>query len=114
MKLTAAPSVFGRPAPRLAPPAKVTDPFYLSREWRDLVSAVKRQRGYVCEEPTCRRDCRAVPRALIGDHIVERADGGADLDPLNIRLLCTACHNRKTARSRGMRAAHGTSSSHAR
>ncbi len=42
-------------------------------------------------------------RGLIGDHIVERKDGGADFDPLNVRLLCAACHNRKTAAARRTR-----------
>lgn len=106
MTLKVAPLYIGRAGAYVAAPVKTTDPFYLSAEWRQLVGLVKRQRGYVCEESTCRRDCRATPRALIGDHIVERADGGADLDPLNIRLLCTACHNRKTARANGMRNAH--------
>ena len=57
----------------------------------------------VCEEAACRKDCSATPRGLIGDHIVERKDGGADFDPLNVRLLCAACHNRKTARERTRR-----------
>jgi 5-methylcytosine-specific restriction enzyme A len=90
-----------RPAGRLAPPAKTVDPFYESAEWRGFVRLIKRQRGYVCE--ACHKDCTATPRGLIGDHIVERRDGGADFDPLNVRLLCTGCHNRKTAAARGAR-----------
>ena len=87
--------------PLVGPAVKTTDPFYLSPEWRRVIQAVKRQRGYVCQQ--CGKDCSVEPRNLIGDHIVERKDGGADLDPLNIRLLCTACHNRKTAGARSVR-----------
>ena len=88
---------------RVDPPAKVADPFYLSPAWREFVRVIKRQRGYICEVPECRKDCSATPRGLIGDHIVERKDGGADFDPLNVMLMCTACHNGKTARERTRR-----------
>lgn len=71
------------------------DKFYQSREWRDFARAVKAQRGYVCE--ACGADMSGNPRALIADHIVERKDGGVDYDPMNTRLLCTSCHNRKTS-----------------
>lgn len=86
---------------RVRPPAKVPDPFYTSTDWRTFVREIKRQRGYVCAE--CRADCTSTPRGLIGDHIIERKDGGADFDPLNVRLLCMACHNRKTATARDRR-----------
>lgn len=95
-----------RPAsPRLSAPEKTADPFYLSAAWRNLVHLVKVQRGYVCEQ--CSADMSSNRRALIGDHIVERKDGGPDLDPLNIRLLCLPCHNRKTAKARMHRARRG-------
>lgn len=113
MRLQAAPGVLAPAPPALKPPVKTTDPFYLSAPWRDLVRTIKHQRGYVCEEPACRRDCTATPWQLIGDHIIERADGGADLDPLNVQLLCATCHNRKTAKARGMRNAHGMPTRHA-
>jgi len=35
----------------LAP--KNCDPFYLSREWRQLVARIKRQRGEACEDRNC-------------------------------------------------------------
>lgn len=89
----------------LAPPAKLVDPFYLSAAWQTLVRTIKRHRGYVCE--ACGRDCTATPRGLIGDHVIERKDGGADLDPLNIRLLCAGCHNAKTAGARTRRMGRG-------
>lgn len=102
-RLKALPSRVSSLPPRIVRPEKVVDPFYEAREWREFVRLIKQQRGFVCEEVTCRKDCSATPRGLIGDHIVERKDGGADFDPLNVRLLCTACHNRKTARERTRR-----------
>lgn len=86
------------PKVKVAP--KVADPFYLSVEWRRLVARLKRERGARCER--CGSDHR-----LIGDHVVERRDGGAELDPANVELLCQACHNRKTAAARARRAAGG-------
>lgn len=76
----------------------MADPFYLSRDWRELVGRLKRDRGAFCER------CGSGYR-LIGDHVVELRDGGAPLDPRNVELLCQACHNRKTAQARAARAA---------
>jgi 5-methylcytosine-specific restriction protein A len=84
-------------APRLAPPPKVAEGFYQSKEWRALVARIKRERG-----PWCQR-CGSGNR-VIADHIVERKDGGAELDPNNIELLCAAHHNEKTAKARARRA----------
>lgn len=102
-RLKALPSRVSSLPSRIVRPEKVVDPFYESREWREFVREIKRQRGFICEEVGCRKDCSAAQRGLIADHIVERKDGGADFDPLNVRLLCTACHNRKTARERTRR-----------
>lgn len=82
---------------RVRPAPKIADVFYHSREWRALVAAVKRARGAWCQR------CGSGHR-IIGDHVVERKDGGADLDPANIELLCAACHNAKTARAKARRA----------
>ena len=71
-----------------------------SQEACGLVARLKRERGARCER--CGSDHR-----LIGDHVVERRDGGAELDPANVELLCQACHNRKTAAARARRAAGG-------
>lgn len=87
---------------RLRPPAKIADPFYLSPEWKQLASDTKRQRGYRCDG--CDGDFSKRKRQLIADHIIERKDGGAELDPLNIQCLCMACHNKKTAHARLARA----------
>ena len=35
------------------------------------------------------------------DHIQPIAEGGARLDPANLRPLCKPCHSRHTARTRG-------------
>ncbi len=80
-----------------AAPAR-PDGFYQSSPWQRLARSVKEARGYRCEE--CGVDKSDDPRGLIADHVCERKDGGADLDPANIRLLCAACHNAKTAAAR--------------
>src|SRR3546814_20236885 len=76
---------------RAAP--NVAEQFYSSREWRSLVASIKRERGDRCERPGCTTPTQRV----IADHIVERKDGGADLDAGNIELLCFTHHQRKTA-----------------
>lgn len=85
---------------RAAKPApKTADPFYQSAAWRALVDKIKAERGARCQE--CGRDrCR-----IFGDHIRERQDGGADLDPDNVRLLCGSCHTAKTHAARAVRMA---------
>ena len=80
---------------RVAP--KMTDNFYRSPQWVGLVRDVKAMRGRWCEK------CGSGKR-IIADHIIERKDGGADLDHANIMLLCHSCHQAKTARSRAARA----------
>ena len=104
-RLKALPPRIASVSARVSAPAKVADPFYESPAWRGFVREIKRQRGYRCEAVECGRDCSAKPRGLIGDHVVERRDGGADFDPLNVMLLCIACHNSKTARERRRRQA---------
>lgn len=83
---------------RIMPLPKRAERFYQSAEWRALVKAIKRERGAFCER------CGAGGR-IIGDHIVERKDGGAELDRTNIMLMCWPCHNAKTARERAKRVA---------
>ncbi|OQC19047.1 MAG: HNH endonuclease [Planctomycetes bacterium ADurb.Bin069] len=91
---------YGLLPPKVKVAPKVADPFYLSAEWRRLVARLKRERGAACER------CGSGHR-LIGDHVVERRDGGAELDPANVELLCQACHNAKTAKARAARAGRG-------
>lgn len=99
-RLSSAPSRLGAMPPKLRPAPKVAESFYTSPEWRRLVAQVKRERGAYCER------CGSSNR-VIGDHIVERKDGGAELDPSNIELLCHAHHQAKTAQARAARARGG-------
>lgn len=91
------PTLRGMPS-RLVPPPKMAESFYQSKEWRSLVADVKRERGSYCER------CGSSER-VTADHIVERKDGGADLDKSNIELLCHRHHAAKTAEARRKRAA---------
>lgn len=78
---------------------KVADSFYSSTEWRSLMRDIYARRGRWCE------DCGAGGRGvrLYGDHIKEIRDGGAKLDPMNVRIRCAKCHGRKTAIERARR-----------
>lgn len=96
-RLKSLPPMLAPMPPRLKPMPKVADSFYQSAAWRVLAGQIKRERGGFCER------CGSAHR-VIADHIVERRDGGADLDRANIELLCQACHNRKTAAARARRA----------
>jgi 5-methylcytosine-specific restriction protein A len=99
-RLKAMPSRLSAPAPKLRAPPKVADPFYLSKEWQ-RAKAAKRREGRVW----CTR-CGSTDR-LILDHIIERKDGGDDLDPRNLEWLCHAHHQAKTAKARASRAKGG-------
>ena len=89
----------GMPAKVKAAP-KVAEGFYSSPEWRGLVADIKRGRGARCERP----GCPTPTHRIIADHIVERKDGGADLDASNVELLCFTHHQQKTAAARAARA----------
>lgn len=95
-----------RPAP------KVPDQVLVSSAWQQLVDRLIRARGRVCQRCGKTHEDDGSPVKLIGDHIVERRDGGAELDPANVQLLCArrggngrahadgklgGCHARKTA-----------------
>lgn len=81
------------------PPPKAANPFYLTPEWRALVTDLKRERGERCE------DCHRTNTRIFCDHVTEIQDGGALLDKGNLRLLCGACHTRKTNAVRAARQA---------
>jgi len=85
------------------PPSKTTDAFYLSPEWRALLAKLIVQRGRACEECGRSSGDRGRPVLIFGDHVRELRDGGAPLDPLNVRLLCAGCHNVKTLAERAKR-----------
>lgn len=90
---------------RAHPPPKQTESFYRSPEWRDLLARLIRERGRRCEMPGCGAGGPGV--RIFGDHVHEISEGGARLDPRNVRLICAACHNRKTAAARAVRSAEG-------
>lgn len=96
-RLQAMPDRIGGAEPKLRAGPKVAESFYTSAAWRGLLADLKRVRGRWCQR------CGSGER-IIGDHIVERKDGGADLDPMNVELLCHRCHQRKTADARAKRA----------
>src|SRR5437016_3170907 len=81
---------------KFGPSAKITDPFYGSAEWQQLMARIIKQRGRRCEDPEHDPATPRVGVRIYGDHIVERRDGGADLDQRNILLRCASCHTRKT------------------
>lgn len=88
-------------------PEKKAEGFYLSPEWRVLMDTIIKARGRRCEDPD---HDPAKPRTgirIFGDHIRERKDGGAPLDPRNVMLRCGACHTRKTAAERAKRLQQG-------
>ena len=97
VRLTSMQGRLARPAPRVRPMPKPTDPFYLSEQWKELRRAKRAQgRAYCCV-------CGAGGK-LILDHRVERKDGGADLPPLDeLDWYCVGHHNAKTARARAER-----------
>jgi 5-methylcytosine-specific restriction protein A len=90
---------------RVKPPAKKADPFYLSREWRQLMASIIAERGRVCEDPDCNGRTHSADMRVFGDHVVELRDGGASLDRRNIMLRCGASHTRKTMQERARRLA---------
>jgi 5-methylcytosine-specific restriction protein A len=98
-RLKGLPSRLSRPLPRLAPPAKTADPFYLSAEWKRLVARRKLDPDYY----EARRRAKPGERVIL-DHIVERRDGGVELDPANTQWLTMGEHNAKTAREKAKRA----------
>ena len=102
-KLKALASRIAKLDTRSAPlPPKACDPFYLSREWRGFVDKIKRERGEVCEDPSCKGPHYPGQR-IYPDHVVEIHDGGAKLDPSNVMLRCAKSHSAKTARERAKR-----------
>jgi 5-methylcytosine-specific restriction endonuclease McrA len=95
--LKAMPNRLGSMPARVKAAPKTAEQFYTSPEWRRTIAQIKRQRGAFCER------CGSGHR-VIGDHKVERKDGGAELDPDNVELLCARHHNEKTAMARAARA----------
>ena len=68
---------------------------YGSRDWQLLRLIVRRRDGWRCKA------CSRLGGRLEVDHIVPVSQGGAELDPLNLRTLCRECHLKKSAKERG-------------
>lgn len=89
------------------PAAKKADPELQTAAHEAWRKQVLDRAGWRCQAPGCTvRGGRGGAR-LFADHIVERQDGGAPLDPNNGQALCGAHHSRKTAAARARRI-HGT------
>jgi 5-methylcytosine-specific restriction endonuclease McrA len=79
------------------PPAKkVADPFYQTSTWRELRASCLTRDNHTCVVDGCKQ------RAVVADHIVARAAGGAD-SIANLRSLCRLHDNQARERSDGTR-----------
>lgn len=97
-QLTRLPGRIAAIGPAVVPLPKKAEGFYTSPAWRGLVARRKRDADYFAAV------ARAKPgERVILDHIVERRDGGADLDPSNTQWLTMGEHQAKTARERRRR-----------
>ena len=87
------------------PREKRVDPELNTQAYKRWAEEVKRRAGYRCEHVDAGRRCprsKARGDRMIADHIHERKDGGALLDPKNGQCLCVS-HN--TAQGIAARAA---------
>jgi 5-methylcytosine-specific restriction protein A len=73
------------------------NPFYFTPEWRALRGAVLRRDRYRCV--VCGADVSGKGQARV-DHIRRIQDGGARLDPANMRTLCIL-HDNQSHREKG-------------
>lgn len=86
-----------RPAPKRA------DPELLTVEHRAWRLEVLKRAHWRCQWAGCGVQGGRGGVRLYADHIVERKDGGAPLDPANGQALCPKHHQVKTARARAER-----------
>lgn len=94
----------GGQVPRLRSAPKVVEDFYSSPEWRAFRSRRMRDGDYYAALNRAKKDGSG---RVILDHVVERKDGGADLDPANTKWLTFAEHQAKTAKAKAQRAVRG-------
>lgn len=79
---------------------EVHENVYNTTRWKELREmALKRDKG-LCV--TCLKNNR-IERAVLVDHIKELSDGGEPFDINNLKSLCSACHNKKSAEERKKR-----------
>jgi 5-methylcytosine-specific restriction endonuclease McrA len=75
-------------------PAPKNRQLYGSQAWKNVRLSVLARDGWVCQvrqSPNCRPDLR-VPRNGHCDHVIPVAQGGAALDPWNLRACCGPCN----------------------
>lgn len=99
------PVIRTRDSRAVRPPAKEVDEHYRSaghQAWRRIVLE---RAGFRCEAIEAGKRCdKAAPaHTLFADHIRERRDGGASLDPKNGQCLCGRHHTLKTLEVRARR-----------
>ena len=87
------------------PTPKRADPELLTPEHRAWRLAALRAAHWRCQWPGCEARGGTGGVTLIADHIEERSDGGALLDPSNAQVLCPEHHALKSADARARR--HG-------
>lgn len=91
---------------RVIPEGKKADAALLTSEHRQWREAVCDRAGWRCQwienGQRCKRS-RARGDRMIADHIVERADGGAPLDPTNGQCLCVQHNTLKGVQARAAR-----------
>jgi len=106
MVRTLRPSIAAMDVRSARPAPKVADPELLTPEHRAWRAAVLRRAGYRCEAVDDGKRCEVrAPARLFADHIIERKDGGAPLDPANGQCLCGSHHSAKTIAERAKRMA---------
>ena len=97
-KLTRAPSRCAPAPSRVAAAPKRVEPFYRSKAWLALRRARMLDADYFAAKARAKDGER-----LILDHVVERKDGGAPLDPANTQWLTFSEHQAKTEREKRRR-----------
>jgi hypothetical protein len=90
------------------PTPKVSDRFYLTAAWQNLVECEIKRRFGSAENAWCERtECLGpIGTRVFGVHILELADGGQPLDPRNLQFLCGSCRTRKSNTALAARLGH--------
>ena len=71
------------------------------RDWERVRLQVLQRDLYICRCPDCVGGALRVRLASEVDHITPLAQGGARLDPANLRAVHRECHRRLTLRQQG-------------
>lgn len=98
MRLAGSRARIAASGPRLRASPKRAEQFYQSPEWKALRARRRRDPDYRAAKARAQQGER-----VILDHIVERRDGGAPLDPANTQWLTFTEHQAKTEASKRKR-----------